>query len=290
MKKNLQHGETNWRIGYMVSISSVITFRNCIRTGYPFMEAILSMLPIVDEYLINDGGSDDGTKEYIKRLADIFPDRINLYNMKDYKSDKWNCVSEQYNVMISDAIGDWIFQGDADEVVHENDLESLEYILQNASQKTDVLQHPRREIKAWKTLSSGRPYYPCRTARNIPHLHQRWAGYGGDEFLDDKGWITEPRRKKTNVMIWHFYVIFPGNVMEKRKNDATFIAPGDKYRVEIYEKYKDRKIQPQYDRNIKDLIPNLPALTKGMVGWGKYKVREELFDIEWLKKTTGLNY
>jgi len=274
----------------MVSISGVITFRDCIKTGYPFMEAILSTLPMVDEYLVNDGGSTDGTKEYVDQLAELFPEKIHVHNIPDYKSDKWDCVSEQYNTMIAEATGDWVFQGDADEVLHENDLEPLQYIIMHVSDHVDVLEHPRRELKSWTRLSSGRPYYPARTARNIPNLHQRWPGYGGDEFLDDKGWIRHPRKIKCDVMIWHLYVVFPGNVLEKRKNDALFVAPGDKYRVEIYERYKERTNREYPDRVIKDPILNLPALVRGLVGWGRYRVREELFDIDWLEQTTGLKY
>jgi len=274
----------------MVSVSAAITYRNCIRTGYPFMEAILSMLPFVDEYLVNDGGSDDGTRESTRRLAETFPDKIVVYDMLDYPSSKWDCVSEQYNKMIEDAAGDWIFQGDADEVIHEDDHEPFRYILNHLSPSVDVLEHPRREIKAWRRLSSGRPYHPARTARNISHLHQRWPGYGGDEFLDDTGWIKHPRKIKCDVMVWHLYVVFPGNNLEKRKNDAMYIAPGDKYRVEIYERYKDREGKEYPDRKIADPIPNLPSLVRGLIGWGKYRVREELFDPDWLEEITGLSY
>lgn len=45
----------------MTTVSGVYTCRNSIEVGYPFVEAILSALPLCDEFLINDGGSVDGT-------------------------------------------------------------------------------------------------------------------------------------------------------------------------------------------------------------------------------------
>lgn len=275
----------------MTTISGVLTFRNCIKTGYPFLEAILSVLPIVDEYRINDGGSIDGTKEWLQKLKDVFPDKIILYDMQDYPSDRWECVSEQYNKMIEDSTGDWMFQGDADEVIHEQDIGALKAVIENISDDVDVLRFPRREIGGWMRLSGAdKPYHPCRAVRNIPGLYQKWESHGGDEFLDEAGWIKEPRRQKSDVMIWHLYTVFPGNNMEKWKNDATYVATGDDHRVRIFEERKNKRWSSGIDRVIVNPIPNLPALVKDMVGWDKYKVRGTLLDIDWLNFVTGLRY
>lgn len=270
----------------MVRISGVISFRNPIKNGYPFLEAILSVLPLVDEYLINDGGSTDGTMDYLKRLQETFPDKIILYNIPDFKSRRWDCVSVQYNKLIEDSQGGWIYMGNADELIHEDELFLLEEIIDFTS--ADVLRLDRREVCGrWSKLS--RTYWPARAARKVEGLHMRWPAYGGDEFLDSEGWIRYPPRcKKTPIMSWHLYVVFPGNAKEKWEHDATWIATEDEFRRKIYERVKTPRtgsLPPP-----KNVIPNLPALALGLTEMYKYEIREELFDPKWLEKRTGLKY
>jgi len=52
----------------MIKISGIQTISNAVSLGYAFIEAVLSILPMVDEFLINDGGSSDKTSFYLKKL------------------------------------------------------------------------------------------------------------------------------------------------------------------------------------------------------------------------------
>ena len=52
-------------------IISGFTFcRNVEKLDYPFVESIRSILPIVDEMIINVGDSEDHTLERIKEIGD----------------------------------------------------------------------------------------------------------------------------------------------------------------------------------------------------------------------------
>ena len=42
--------------------------RNVIKADYPIKEAIFSVMPLVDEFVVAVGHSDDGTREYIESL------------------------------------------------------------------------------------------------------------------------------------------------------------------------------------------------------------------------------
>jgi hypothetical protein len=52
-----------------MEISGFMIVRNVISQGYPFLEAIASVLPICDEFLVSDGYSDDGTFEVLSEVS-----------------------------------------------------------------------------------------------------------------------------------------------------------------------------------------------------------------------------
>ena len=50
-----------------MKISGFTYIRNGIKLGYPFVQSISSLLPIVDEMIVVVGDSDDGTREAVMR-------------------------------------------------------------------------------------------------------------------------------------------------------------------------------------------------------------------------------
>ena len=270
-----------------MQITAINMIRNGIENGYPFVESILSVLPLVDEYLMNDGGSTDGTLEILLQLQEVFP-KIKLYQIPDKPMVRWDCISNVINTFIEKAQGDWIFLGNADELLHEGDIPSLAKLIE----KTDwsIIRFQRREISQnWSKLSD-EVYHPARAARRVHGLYQNWNSYGGDEFLTPDGWIDPDRTLQSDIIIYHLYAVFPLNMLNKRRNDAEWLAPGDRGRVGIYEKLKDSRYDWFNPPKSDDVYPKLPALARGLTPMGAYKVREELFDLGWLWQTTGLKY
>lgn len=265
-------------------ITGINMIRNGIENGYPFVESILSALPLVDEYLMNDGGSTDGTLEVLMRLQETYP-KIKLYQIQDSPMVRWDCVSNVINTFIEKTRGDWIFLGNADELLHESDVAPLKTFIEDTD--WPIIRFQRREISQnWSKLSD-EVYHPARVARKTHGLYQNWNSYGGDEFLTPDGWIDPQRTLQSDIIIYHLYAVFPLNMLNKRRNDAKWLAPGDKGRVQIYEEVKDNKYgwsKPS------DVYPKLPALAKGLTDMGAYEVREELFDPKWLWQITGLIY
>lgn len=268
-------------------ITGINMIRNGIENGYPFVESILSALPLVDEYLMNDGGSTDGTYETLRRMEELFP-KIKVYQIPDVKSVRWDCVSDVINRFIKEAKGDWIFLGNADELLHERDIPNLKTDIEHNEHL--IMRFDRREIiHKWSQLT--KDYYPpARVARNKEGLRQDWSGYGGDEFLYGSKWIDPDRKLKPKYLLYHLYAVFPHNMLNKRRNDAEWLAPGAKKRVEIYEQLKGSKFGSYQPPDPNSVYPDLPALAKGLVPMGTYEVREELFDHGWLWETTGLIY
>ena len=53
-----------------VKISGFTFARNTVRLDYPIVESIKSILPIVDEYVVNVGPDEDGTLDLIQSIGD----------------------------------------------------------------------------------------------------------------------------------------------------------------------------------------------------------------------------
>ena len=85
------------------------------------MESIRSILPIVDEFVVNVGRCDDGTLELIRSIGDP---RIRIVeSVWDETLRKDGLIySQQTNIALSHCTGDWAFYLQADEVIHEDDL------------------------------------------------------------------------------------------------------------------------------------------------------------------------
>lgn len=265
-------------------ITGINIVRNCIENGYPFAEAILSAYPMCSEYLVNDGGSTDDTLETLTRLAKVYP-KIKIFNIPDTENTRWDCVSNQINHMIQQSRNGIIFLGNADELIHEKDLTNVKE--QALSMVTDVLRFDRREIKPdWSKLSE-EVYHPARIAVNYANVRQDWNAYGGDEFLYDHGWPDPERQSRLNVTLYHLYNMFPANRLNKLRNDAEHLAPGDVYRVSAYKRFKDTKASFKPPQKIYD---GLPALARGLAYMDRYYVRECLYKKDWVERVTGLSY
>ena len=270
-----------------MNITGINTIRNGIKNGYPLVESILSVLPLVDEYLINDGGSTDGTLEALEKMEGVFS-KIRLFHIPDTPSVRWDCVSDVLNHFIDTARGDWIFLGNMDELLHERDIPHVRSFIEKTT--WPIVRYQRREItNKWSRLGE-EVYHPARAARKQSGLYQDWNRYGGDEFLLPNEWIDPKRTLQSPSIIYHLYSVFPQNMVNKRRNDAEWLAPGCSGRVKIYDVLKGRSYG---DGNIpprEAVYPDLPALAKELPFMSSYKIREELFDKNWLFEKTGLEY
>lgn len=118
-----------------MNISGFSYVRNGFEFGYPFLEAIQSVLPVCDEFVIAVGASTDGTSEAIAKLD---PKKIKIIDTKwDMKLREGGKVfAQQANIALDNIAGDWAFHIQADEVIHENDLSKIvAAIEQNDSDK-----------------------------------------------------------------------------------------------------------------------------------------------------------
>ncbi len=107
-----------------MKISGFTFCRNAVRYDYPLRESIRSILPIVDEFIVNVGRCDDGTLELVRSIED--PKIRIVESVWDDALQKDGLIySQQTNIALSLCTGDWAFYLQADEVVHEDDLPKI---------------------------------------------------------------------------------------------------------------------------------------------------------------------
>jgi glycosyltransferase involved in cell wall biosynthesis len=104
-------------------VSGVTIVKDGLALGYPFREAIRSLLPLVEELIVNVGQGEDGTWEAVHALDDA---RIRPFrSVWDPRARDGQALSEQTNLAFARCRGDWIVYLQADEVLHEEDLPAL---------------------------------------------------------------------------------------------------------------------------------------------------------------------
>ena len=120
-----------------MKVSAFTFIKNGEILGYPFIESIRSVLPIVDEFVINVGKSEDNTLEIIKSLKEP-KIRIIESHWSDCMVNKGFVYGQQKMIAQYNCTGDWLFYVEGDEVYHENDLEYILQQMQNYHQDKDV--------------------------------------------------------------------------------------------------------------------------------------------------------
>lgn len=107
-----------------MKISGFTFLRNGTLMGYPYVESIRSILPLVDEFVINVGEGDDDTLERVMAIADPKL-RIIRSHWNDRMHSKGFVYAQQKMIAQYNCTGDWAFYLEGDEVLHENDLDRI---------------------------------------------------------------------------------------------------------------------------------------------------------------------
>ena len=117
-----------------MKVSGFTFLRNGQKLGYPFVESIRSILPIVDEFVVVLGPSDDRTEEMLRGIGDskirIIPTHWNERIRNDC-TIKGFVYGQQKSIALFNCTGDWAFYLEGDEVVHENDLPKIQWAMEH---------------------------------------------------------------------------------------------------------------------------------------------------------------
>jgi glycosyltransferase involved in cell wall biosynthesis len=120
-----------------MKVSGFTFLRNAIINGYPFEESIQSLLPIVDEYVVVVGQSDDDTLARVKLIADP-KIRIIETQWNESMCDRGYVYGQQKMIAQFNCSGDWAFYLEGDEVLHQDELDSIRASLEHNWRRPEV--------------------------------------------------------------------------------------------------------------------------------------------------------
>ena len=103
-----------------MKITGVTIIKNAVKNDYPVVEAIMSILPMVDEMIVSIDKGEDDTDDLIKSIVS---DKIKIvystWDMSLKQGGRVYAIETDKAIAHVSADTDWIFYIQADEVIHE---------------------------------------------------------------------------------------------------------------------------------------------------------------------------
>ena len=291
-----------------MKLSGFSYIRNGFEFGYPFLEAIQSILPVCDEFVIAVGDSSDGTREAIEKLD---PKKIKIidttWDMSLRAGGK--VFAQQANIALDNITGDWAFHIQADEVMHENDLSKIvAAIKQNDSNKEvegfilpflhfwgsyNYIRTSRRvhnhEIRIFRNNQLIRSYADSQGFRKYTSIEAYENGEKGEKLTV----------KKIDAPVYHYNGVRPDKVQKKKmhtfdflhnaatnENDYDHFDYNNVDRVEIFKGSHPSVMQPKIKGALGDFIFD----PKKSVWKTKDKIMQPIEDILGFKIGEYKNY
>src|ERR1022692_2475426 len=193
-----------------MKVSGFTFLRNGQKLGYPFVESILSILPIVDEFVIALGPSDDRTEEMLRGMGDaklrIIPTQWNERLRSDY-SVKGFVFGQQKSIALFNCTGDWAFYLEADEVLHEDDLPKIRAAMEKnlADERVEALAFDYLHFYGNKNTIAWSPGWYRSEVRIIRNTIPAWGPEGLFFIvLDTHKRGRYPRAARTGATIYHY--------------------------------------------------------------------------------------
>ncbi|MES2732551.1 MAG: glycosyltransferase family 2 protein [Bacteroidota bacterium] len=198
--------------------------RNAIQYDYPIVEAITSILPICDEFVVAVGQSDDNTLELIRSIQS---DKIKIIETiwDDHlrKGGQVLAIETDKALAAVSPDADWAFYIQGDEVVHERYLDNIHKAAQQYKDNPEVegllfnylhfygsyqyiadsLKWYRREIRMIRKKAEVVSYKDAQGFRTKDNQKLRVKLI--DAYIYHYGWVKEPQKQQKKQETFHQY-------------------------------------------------------------------------------------
>lgn len=194
-----------------MKVAGFTFIRNAVKNDYPVVEAITSILPVCDEFVVALGNSEDNTEELIKGINS--PKIKIIHTVWDENLREGGAVfaaetDKAFAAISPDA--DWAFYIQGDEAVHEKYLPVIRQEMQDNLADTRIEGLLFKYVHfygSYDYYAHSRRWYrrEIRILRNNKHVHSyrdaqgfRWAGRKLnvkliDAYIYHYGWVKPPK-------------------------------------------------------------------------------------------------
>lgn len=221
--------------------------KNADKLYYPIKESILSILPIVDEFIValGDCDADDKTQSIIESInSDKIKFIHTVWDTVKFHSGMEN--AHQTDIAKNHCTGDWLFYLQADEVVHEKYLPIIkkrcEQML-NDKEVEGLLFSYKHFWGDYNHYVDSHGWYPyeIRIVRNDKDIHswedaqsfRRIPNFDGYSYKQQKG-TDKLNVAKVGAEIFHYGWVRPPRLMQHKKKTMDAIYKGDQKAEELY--------------------------------------------------------
>jgi len=247
-----------------MTISGFTIAKNTAKLYYPIKQSIMSILPIVDEFVIalGDCDNDDHTREEIESIGS---DKIKIidtvWDIEKYPDGTEN--AHQTDIAKNTCSGDWLFYLQADEVVHEKFLPTIKKKCEEMLHKKEIEGLLLKYRHFWGDynhyhIAHGWYPYEIRIIRNNTAIHS-WESAQSFRRIPDFDNINYRQQKGTykldvalvDAYIFHYGWVRPPEYMRKKAYALDTIHKGQKKAEELY-----KEKPSEFDYGPLNLLPN----------------------------------
>lgn len=225
----------------MMKVAGFTFIRNAVKYDFPVVEAITSVLPLCDLFVVALGRSEDQTEELLRGISG---DKIRIIPSEwdetlTHGGEVYACETNK----AFDAIPvefDWCFYIQGDEVLHENDLPKVKAAMERWADDREVegllfdylhfygnFDHVgdsrhwyRREVRVIRNDKSIRSY---RDAQGFRREGRKIKAVPADAAIYHYGWVRHPLYMQRKVdAVSRFYSGISAEEAERKAIDQEF--------------------------------------------------------------------
>lgn len=278
-----------------MKITGFTIVRNAEKNDYPVVEAIQSVLPIVDEMIVSVDKGEDNTEQLIKNIAS---DKIRIvysaWDMSLREGGQVYAVETNKAMAHVSADADWLFYIQADEVIHEKYHPVIIASAEKYCKDTAVQGLLFNYLHFYGTYDyvgdSRRWYnYEVRLIKNDKRI---------TAYKDAQGFRIGDKKLNValcNAEVYHYgWVKSPGQMKQKQKNVARYYNSDDKA-VEEYMASPDLFDYSEFD-SLKKFTGTHPRVMQKRIAAQNWKVELDISQkkfsfkdrlLFWIEKITG---
>lgn len=219
-----------------MKVSGFSICRNTVKFDYPIVEVIRSALPIVDEFIVNVGQSDDGTLDLIRSIES---EKVRIIESvwDDSMTKDGLLFSKETNIALSHCTGDWALYLQADEVLHDGDHQKIQRALLHSLPDPSVLGFTFRYLHFYGDYRSVNPWFYHRAVRIIRNDGQveSCGDAVGFWLTADCGYLQTDHRQRVRPSggtIYHYGWVKPPRVLLEKFRYQIARHHGDQPGVE----------------------------------------------------------